>query len=414
MGQPTVFLSYRTTNSRFARLIASWLKHNGVKVWFAEERIGLDSQFDLSGIRDSLAQAIRSCSHFLILTNADFIDSKWCKLEAHLIRLIMNRRGASVIEIGIPSDELVRKQFTFLARQDVGFIELSPGAVPDFSLIEAEMRRRKWAIPKAMSGLTKPGGHDLATSIRTPFGINVPFHGWREADEEPPLSVANEESTLGSRHFRRDDPVPMEAAVSFITFNRETENRPSVRDSTDREVRDWAIRSMPEVFSDSITRSNHHAVHLDFLWGRAHLGATYTLTEHHPSLGKIAVRKHWAYMYSPDSRKDMAVIITFFVYGGLRRLIALSPLFEFHLQVLEHTLAPWLHTKALPTHDHERVSVPVQDELPKTSKEGHERMSDLPDALRSAYAVFQKIPLSESPGGVYRLRRAIRWATGRW
>jgi hypothetical protein len=198
--------------------------------------------------------------------------------------------------------------------------------------------------------------------------------------------------------------------VSFLAYKgADDPQRPSYRNSTDQEVRDWGMKRLPQVFSDPVTRATHRGVHLDFLWGRAQLGLTYTLNKPHPSLGRLAVRKYWCCVHAPGEQKDVEVILTFFVYGGLRRLVALSPLFEYHLQMLEVSLDWRLGQE--PNAGRGAGLRSTAGHLVADSGSS----TDAPSVpLRQSYAVFDGIPPEESLGVVYRLRQAIKWLTGYW
>ena len=248
MARPRIFVSYRTTDSRAARMVATWLAHNGLEVWFAEGRIGLDQQFDLPAIRDMLKRAVFGCSHFLLLTNAAYFASKWCRLEAHLIRLRTRRDRTAVLEIGLPPDDAIHERFRFLADRGVGRLDLPPEPMPDFEAIEVAMHRQGWPLPEVCRTVV-PEGHPFGTTFRTPFGIDVPLHGWRYADENPPVwRSSSDEWTLEIQDFRRSVPIAAEASVSFLTYSRSDEkSRPSFGDSTNREVRDWAMGASPGV-----------------------------------------------------------------------------------------------------------------------------------------------------------------------
>lgn len=399
MARIRTFLSYRTTNSRSVRLIAAWLEHNGLEVWFAERRIGLDQQFDVPSIRDTLRRAVSSCSHFLVVTNADYLASDWCGLEADLIQHRTQGDRSAVIEIALPPDVAVHDRFRFLAERGVGRLDLPPATVPDFKAIETAMRRQGWPLPEVMRGTVVPAGHPFGTTFETPFGIDVPLHGWRHADEDLPTStVSSDGTTLEIQEFRRSEPIVAVAFASFLTHGESDERpRPRFGDADERQVRDWAMRSVPERFSEPINRASFHGVHLDFMWGRAQLGLTYTLERLHADRGRVAFREHWCNVASADGGRDLEVKLKFVVHGGLQRLNALSPLFEFHLRVLEATLASRLG------------SVPAGDALASSSSA---TPTELPPALRRDYVVFDAVPPAESLGASYQLRRAVRWLTG--
>lgn len=410
MARPRIFLSYRTTNSRTARLIAAWLEHNRLEVWFAEEQIELDQQFNLSAIRDTLERAVVSCSHFLLLTNVAYIASDWCCLEADSICRRTRKNRTPVLEIAVPPDDAVYERFRFLMEPGVTRVDLPEETIPDFETIEAAMRRQGWPLPEIMRGTVVPAGHPFGTTFGTslfgaPFGIRVPLHGWRYADESPAVSrVSGDGTTLDIQEFRRSVPVAATAHMSFLAYGvSDEEPRPLFSDSTDREIREWAMTCVPARFSELMTAVNLHGIHLDSMWGRGQLGLTYTLKRPHPSLGRVAFRQYWCNIASPrplfveDMHPDVELKLTFAVYGGLRRLNALSPLFEFHMRVLETALAPTLE------------SSPVAGGL-----ETAVSPTELPEALRRDYVVFDGVPPADPLGVGYRIRQVVKWLTGYW
>lgn len=404
-SHPVVFLSYRSTNSRLARLIAAWLTINGVRVWIAEEQIGLELQFDRPAIRESLRRAIEACSHCVILTNSSYLASDWCRFEAELIGERRRRGALPIIEIRAPSEAAVHANFEFLAASDVGSITLQAGAEPVFRGLEQEMRRRGWPLPSSMHGLAQSPGHGLRTRLETPSGIEVPMGDWRPADERPDLLAEGADGTLRSQHFRRSEPFPAEASVSFVRYERQADSdRPTAATASDWDVREWAVRTLPKVFADSTSVSRIDAVHLDRLWGRVHLGVSYSLQEPHPRWGRVAVRKHWSYVYASSTESDIAMVATFFVYGGRRRLLTLTPLFEHYLRQLELAMRPIVWTGVANGSPVDRADGEVAESLQSMSQLG------VPDEPRC----FDLVPPAESLGFEYRLRQVKRWLTGRW
>ncbi len=343
-----VFLSYRTLNSDFVRLVADWLEYNGVATWFAEKDIPLDFQFEEQAIEELIRQGVGGCSHALLFTNLQYLASDWCRLEAQSVlarrggstkpermkggsgfgsyRPLAVRQGPSnVIEVCIPHHDDLERHFWGLDRTGVSRLLMSPQDLPAFDELERCMRSHGWPIPEQMKGLVSSAHSETKRFSLPILGLTLDLSGWNYDDRQVQRNGAQ---VVVSDYFSRNLDGPVQLCISAWRYPPGLGPRGAV-EGDDRELRrqtvEYARHYSEHVLPALFERPCRIlGVHLVRCGSRFHFALSYALDL--SRLGTTAARKYSLVGWDPVTRSTYELVFTFQVLGNERRLLGLSPL----------------------------------------------------------------------------------------
>lgn len=338
-----VFISYKIINSDIVRQVVAWLEHNGVDTWFAEAQIPLDFQFHDEKIAELIAEGVSKCTHAIVFSNEMYASSKWCTIEAEqLARKFGRAPTARILQVLLPEETSTFELLPILGEWTTHSICLDPHTFPDLTILEASMRVCGWSLPNPMKCVVTNDEwlelrHDLPL-----LGLSVNLQGFELEDMKSEVDPAGDDYQQEDL-FYVDVKGSVRLCISSSRHDRRT-TAFSMNDTiSDGELRRQAVERAKLFAEDSRQLGAEHcditAVHLCFLGNKSHFGITYEME--FPMYGTIAARKYCLHAWDQRTRNHYEIILTFHVYGAMRRLIALSPLLDAALHSFTQSEVNW-------------------------------------------------------------------------
>lgn len=344
-----IFISYKTSDSHVARVVADWLIYNKIDVWFAEYNILLRGR-NTQDVAQSLKDGIASCSHAILFTNERYADSKWCR-DHELKVIVRDLPCQRILIVGLSEHPQSLETIHGIDIPDeILRISLPERTPVNLTHLEDAIRRLGWPIPATMKGFEKlpivP-----AVPTRLPFlDIWLNLHDWVPVDSQ-------ERSTAGFKsqdaYFLRDINGPLQLCVTSTWYSDISRMGPLPADippgmfessakpleqlaipsrDNDEALYDYAIALAKEYSGRLETASGRSVtvtgVHLVFFSQQSHFAMSYDLSD--PELGTLAARKYVIVLR--DARDFEGVyefVFTFNTYGSRERLSSLSPYLDY-------------------------------------------------------------------------------------
>ena len=405
-----VFLSYKVQTGATARLLAAWFKVNGIEVWFAEEQIPSQEQFAESYIENAIIRGIEESTHYLLLTNSLYAHSPWCQKEFDKIKELGRLTSQSSAEICLPHDSIVDEKLwtnnSTLPRFLADSLELI-----DLDKVDEFLREQcRWPLPRQMKKLLHPPITATRPYSFPILGLTMNVDGW--VPEQQEISRGQEDFLMSQSYVREiqgrlrlhvlSSRYPRNAWPGASSDNSESE------ESEDITLRKGALemldRYQKNFPSDMSTATEIHAVHLIFLGNRSHFGFTYSIN--HPALGKLVARKYILVAWDPATAFHYEIVLTFYVYGPLGRLVSLSPLMDSTVQSLRFSESGW-KTFEITNREHWQANLSSQ----QSAGQPHplsETFGDQLSPLNYPAGYFEDVPPDTLPGPFKKLLILIK------
>jgi hypothetical protein len=344
-----IFISYKTSDSHVARVVADWLIYNHIDVWFAEYSILLDGR-KTQDVAQSLKIGIASCSHAILFTNERYADSEWCR-DHELKVIVRDLPYRKILIVGLSEHP---QSLETIHRIDIP-IEILQISLPErtqvnLTQLEDAMRRLGWPIPATMKGFEKLPVVP-AVPTRLPFlDIWLNLHDWVPVDSQ-------ERSTAGFKsqdaYFLRDINGPLQLCVTSAWYSDISRMGPLPADippgmfdyeakpleqlalpsrDNDEALYNYAI-ALAKEYSDRLVAASGRSVtvtgvHLVFFAEQSHFAMSYDLVD--PEMGTLAARKYVIVLRdAQDCEGVYEFVFTFNTYGSRERLCSLSPYLDY-------------------------------------------------------------------------------------
>lgn len=265
-----LFISYKSENANAVRSVVESLLARGIRVWFDEYEIRLDTGDDWNDVKPEIALGIDTSTYFLVFTNDRWAQSGYCSYEIEQIKVKGMDR---VLEIRIPREEGVYQHHPELAAAR-GSIDWQGEVGSVLSFI------REYLADLELTDLPPTGLATPTDRMIEPlrFGISVQAGPLQHVPATMSLPGRQPRSWVKGETYLFEGPIaghqtrmevsinPLETAVGNLSVKEElaADDR-AVRGQYRRFARDWLERhGLSEL-----------GVHLFFWRGHSHLAITY-------------------------------------------------------------------------------------------------------------------------------------------
>ncbi|TWU08418.1 toll/interleukin-1 receptor domain-containing protein [Stieleria varia] len=339
-----VFLSYKSQDSNLARHVASWLRHNQIECWFAEDQIPLEGQEDFKAIVDQIAKGITQATHVLVFSSDLYVQADWCQIEFQLLRACDLLSSKSAAEIRLAPRDAAHLAQDSLERMwnhpqigDVPRMNSRSDRILDLQKLERFLRVDcGWPLPETMQRLvTEP---DLeSVPVHLPFlGLSIRLPGWKARD----IGIRHlGEDFEFSQSFVRDVNGIVDLEIRANRFPRNSSPFDNDGTSDDLDLRRDAY-AMAKYFQSQLPANQlRHVtilgIHLVFIGSRSHFAISFAAARSGGPL--VAYRKYVLVLWDEQTSFHYELVFTFCVHGPPERLRSLEPMLESIIQSFRYS-----------------------------------------------------------------------------